>query len=201
MRICGHTFDDTLMPERPVVLDVGARDFGFTNGIIERWPSARVVAVEPDPDVKAPEWMDGVRWRFINAALVGDGRTESGYAQYSTGEGNFLTEAKSYYDARMLRVLCTNIRDLMNAVGFHHWDLVKLDCEGSEFQILQRWPGPIATQITCEFHDYHDAAKYNADFYAALFARLPWYEVRQHKSFSLSPGQPPGHWDSLLVRR
>lgn len=155
------------------------------------------MAMEPDPIVVDP-CIEGVQ--FCQRALVHDDRFDSGYASYSTGEGNFLTEMAAYYDAKMIRVHCVNIHQVMGTYNVAHWDIVKLDCEGSEFDILQNWPGPIAAQISVEFHDYTDKEKWNDVYYAKLFGdKLPQYEVLQHTLTPIGPGPAYGHWDSVLA--
>ncbi len=86
----------------------------------------------------------------------------------------------------------------MKVLDVTYWDLVKLDCEGSEFEILENWPGRIATQISVEFHDGADAARDDA-YFETLFAKLPDYEIVQHEKFK--QGAWIGHWDSLLRLR
>lgn len=197
--ISDHSVEETRVPSKPVVLDVGCRNFGFTKAVLARWPEARIVALDPDPIIKDPGLPNVA---YIPMALVHDDRKESGYASYSTGEGNFLTELSAYYDAKMLRVPCITIQRLMEQCGVVHWDMVKLDCEGSEFGILENWPGPIATQLSVEFHDYTDLNRWNDAYYARLFAeRLPWYEALKHGLTPIGPGPSYGHWDSVLALR
>jgi hypothetical protein len=125
-------------------------------------------------------------------------------------------------EGRRVTVQCCNIRDVMAACrkcmdlthslrpqldirerhdysATRHFDLIKLDCEASEFPILENWPGPIATQISVEFHDYVHKSKWDAAYFARLFESLGrfGYRVIQHEEFELGGGW--GHWDSLLA--
>lgn len=196
--IDGHTFDAERLPDRAAVLDVGCRGFGFTKYIRKLRPQALIYALDPGPDIKDP----GGLCYFARLALVGDNRTTSKYADYSTGEGNFLkANSEPYYDARIIDVDCINITELMRFTR-PHWDLVKLDCEGSEFQILEMWPGPIADQISVEFHDFDRREQYGDAYYESLFARLAGfgYRVVQHELSDISGRGAVGHWDTLLVR-
>lgn len=193
VKLCGHTIDESLLPEIPVVLDVGSRDFHFTKALLQIRPRAFVVAMDPDKGIPAP-----INCLFWNMALVGDGKTKSNYASYSTGEGNMLLEGNSYYDAKIYEVACIDIQTLMRHCKVNQWDLVKLDCEGSEFDILWNWPGPIAKQISVEFHDGADPAHRHDQYFAGLFERLlVYYRVVQHEKFQ--QGAWWGHWDSVLV--
>ena len=190
--LSGHTVDLDLLPERPRVLDVGCRGFDFCSDILAIRPKARIWGLDPDPEIKRPEGLSALI-EFLNVALVHDERKESGYASYSTGEGNILTDLPSYYDAKMLTVSCVRMGELMLQLHVSHWDLVKLDCEGSEFDILANWPGPIADQISVEFHDGHPELKgehrYKRDFYFTdLWNTLKDYKVIQHELFK------QGYW-------
>ena len=193
--LSSHTVDESMMPNRPTVLDVGARGFQFCHCVRAIRPGAGIFAVEADPNVQPDDSVD----MFASVALVGDDRAESQYASFSTGEANFLSDGDIHY-AKMLTVPCLNITTLMKRFNIWHWDLVKLDCEGSEFGILENWPGPIATQISVEFHDYTNLERWDAAYFARLFAGpLKNYRVVQHEMTSVGPGRNRGHWDSLLV--
>lgn len=205
--ICGHTFDESLLPERAVILDVGSRNFDFTRGILALRPKARVIALDPDPAIHP---MQHPNVTFLRYALVGDGRTRSNYASYSTGEGNMLLDGDSYYDAKILRVDCMDIGYLMNCCNVYRFDLIKLDCEGSEFGILENWP-PLITirdkmasdshdvhsQLSIEFHDgTPNGPNRDEAYYQKLFAKLG-YRVIQHEVSK--QGDWIGHWDTLLA--
>jgi FkbM family methyltransferase len=193
-----HTLDLDLLPQAPVVLDVGCRWFDFTREVLEARPEARIIAIDPSPDVTDP---DHARVEFVRAALVGGGPAWQQLAHFSTGEGDFVTPRRTYMagwdkQPEWHDVECFEIDEVL-AMYARHFDAVKLDCEGSEFGILEHWPGPIATQISVEFHDW-DKPQYRAEgYYEQLWRKLPWYRVVQHELSK--QGEGVGHWDTLLV--
>jgi FkbM family methyltransferase len=199
-QLASHTLDLDLLPEAPIVLDVGCRWFDFTREVLEARPDAEILAMDPARDVAR----DILEVPLVNknvvtfsCALVGHGPKFQRFAHFSTGEGDFVTDLQRFHDAEMYEVPCITIRELMEAQQVLHFDLVKLDCEGSEFGILESWPGPIATQISVEFHDW-DKPHYRADsYYDALWRKLPWYRVVRHELSK--QGEGCGHWDTLLV--
>ncbi len=203
VKLASHTVDLDLLPERPVVLDVGCRGFDFTREVLALRRGALLFAMDPDPLIKRPpdSEIDIATYYFLRMALVGDGRESANYAGWSTGEGNMLCEVSPHYAERSHDVPCTNIGNLMEWQSIRHFDLVKLDCEESEFGILENWPGPIATQISVEFHDWtgpwETKAKNSPTYYPALWAGpLRDYEVVQHELSKV--GEGTGHWDTLL---
>ena len=130
-----HTVDVDLMPDEPVVLDVGCRWFDFTDQVLERWRSARVIAMDPARDVATSCHSSFIE--YIQCGLVGSGPTFQRFAHFSTGEGDFITTAEKFHDAEMYEVPTMKIKDVMQLRDVQHFDLVKLDCEGSEYGILQ----------------------------------------------------------------
>lgn len=180
--------DVSLLPPVPGVLDVGCRDWLFARAILGVRPLAAVCCIDPDPKI-SEEIIPGVH--FVRKALVG-GHKPFAWYQDRGGEANAVVEPGV---PMAFAVPAVNIVELS-----FHFDLVKLDCEMSEFGILETWPGPIATQISVEFHDYFNWERWNDAYFAQLFAGpLKDYEVVQHERFGIGPGNDMGHWDSLLV--
>lgn len=196
--LASHTVDLDLLPDTPTVLDVGCRWFDFAQNILDARPAARVICMDPAPDVPGPQLTSA---NFLRAALVGSGNAKQHLAHYSTGEGDFLGEPRHYpgWDIQPTfhEVDCLNIHEVMMLTGVEHFDLVKLDCEGSEFAILENWPGPIATQISVEFHDWNKPQYRRDAYFEMLFRRLPEYRVVQHELSKQGTGW--GHWDTLLT--
>jgi hypothetical protein len=198
--LASHTVDLDLLPEVPLVLDAGCRWFDFHDAVLDRRPNARGLTIDPARDVQD---LSGPLFGFMRAALVANGNALQQLAHFSTGEGDFLTQQSSFpgWDKQpeLYTVECYTIDELMLMEGIKHFDLVKLDIEGSEFEVLEAWPGPIATQISVEFHDWNRPTYRSESYYDALMKKLPWYEFVKH---DLSKqGEGVGHWDSLLVLR
>lgn len=199
--IASHTIDVDLLPDEPIVLDVGCRWFDFTRGILALRPKAFVMALDPSSDVERPaDLPDSVH--FHQLALVGDGRGITNFAEGIAGDGggNFVLDAEHHGDYKILRAKCVSIdriAEMLDVMRHTKVDAVKLDCEGSEFGILENWPGPIATQISVEFHDCWKLNIRDGDYYDRLMEKLPWYRLVQHPLFQ--QGTAVGHWDSLMV--
>jgi len=180
------------------VLDVGSRKYGFSNPMAAM--GCNVVAVEPDDDVSFPV-KPGIHRIF--GALVARGHPFcQDLFKWSSGDGNFLEyscRAKPPKSAIRQRTCCYSIQEIMKMAGVDLWDIVKLDCEGAEYAILLDWPGPIARQITVEFHDF-TGARPTKDVYERIFAHIgKWYEIVQHEESTRFPANVTNYWDSLFV--
>lgn len=202
--LASHTVDLDLLPEAPIVLDAGCRWFDFGERIRAQRQAARIIGIDPARDVfgrEGEERSDLVT--FLNIALVGRGHAQQRLAHFSTGEGDFLT-TQGYFPGwdkqpEIYEVECLTIKELMIQEGVKHWDLVKLDIEGSEFDVLENWPGAIATQISVEFHDWQKPERRAESYYDRLLQTMPWYRFVKHELSK--QGEGVGHWDSLLVLR
>ena len=187
-----HTIDVDLLPEVPVVLDVGCRDFAFCRGILALRPEARIVAMDPDPKVRRPE---DLPIGFLNSALVALPVNHKAWYRECGGLANCIIGGS---ERGAIEVDAHTIQEIVT--GWGYFDLIKFDIECSEFSILENWPGPIATQLSIEFHDYQDRNRWNNAYFERLFAGpLKDYRVVQHELFSLAAVNPLGHWDDLLV--
>lgn len=198
--VASHTVDLERLRNAPVILDVGCRGFAFVREFQTYFDSygdddPHFIAMDPDPAIEDPH-ITGCR--FIRAGLIGDEDGEScfrDYVSFSTGEANYFSKTGPDTDPPGSTRVCLQLMKLSPVSWF---DVVKLDCEGSEFSILENWPGPIADQISVEFHDWTDPKKRDGDYYEKLFAGpLKDYEVVQHELSVQGTGT--GHWDTLLV--
>ena len=70
-----------------------------------------------------------------------------------------------------------SILEIGSKFGASHWDVVKLDCEGAEYDVLLDWPGPIAEQITVEFHEHTGANVKGPDVYREILEQVGFNKV------------------------
>jgi FkbM family methyltransferase len=197
-QLAEHSVDLDLLPEAPVVLDAGCRGFDFSNAVLEVRPNARIIAMEAAPGV---EGSNDPRITFLNQPLVG-------FLQSSKMEFVALPNPAACFMRELnpatfkgISVETRTLQWLSSRFQIEKFDLIKLDVEGSEFGILETWPGPIATQLSVEFHDYVDNHKYDDAFFNRLFlGSLSDYDVVQHEVSEVSNARR-GHWDSLFRLR
>lgn len=198
-----HSVVADLLPEAPVVLDVGCRGFEFDIELLKLRPLARIFAFDPDPAIDDP----GVRGIVFSRKAVTE-RDVEGVIWQGPGEGAFICGNKGdpgygvgvINPAEAVTVESVTVETVMREHDVERFDLVKLDCEGSEFGILESWPGPIATQLSVEFHDFAQPQRWTEEYFEKLFAGpLRIYQRVLFGVTPLGPGNSMGHWDSVLV--
>ena len=196
--VCDHT----MLPfnfSKGAVLDIGSRRYGFSNGMAKLGCS--VWAVEPDSDVPLPSNKNIILIRGAAVPPNEDG-VEQELIKWSYGDGNHLASVHGSVPASSTRqkTKCYSVHELSKMAGRIWWDVVKLDCEGSEYDILLNWPGPIASQITVEFHDFTGANPEGEKTYKKIFEHLgQWYKVIQHERYCMPRQTTLNYWDSLFV--
>ena len=196
-----HTIDVDLLPEAPLVLDIGCRDFQFDREILALRPAAKIVALDPDPEIEKPADLHIV---FIRAALT-DKPTPHVWWQ-GPGDGSYIAVPAGEKDSGFGWPVTPNAVKVQNlsleqirGTFAEFFDLVKLDCEGSEFGILENLDRPIGKQLSVEFHDWMNRDRWNDAYFEKLFkGPLAAYDVVLWGLTPLGPGNSMGHWDTLL---
>ncbi len=176
------------------VLDAGCRNFHFSKEMVAR--GCRVIALDADPTVENPH-IEGVT--FVNFAIA-DVAGQIDFAMHTNPEARGVPHHNTSADVPRVMVEARRIEQIGTLFGVTHWDLVKLDVEGAEYKILKTWPGPIADQVSIEFHE-HCVGRQAPDVYDRVFTCIrDWYDVVQHaRTERYCAG--PNFWDTLLVRR
>lgn len=198
-----HSVLTSLIQPGGWALDVGCRGFGFAKVLASL--GCRVLALDPDPAIVPP---DDDRIVYECRAVVGADQKDSIYARFGDGCANHLctraADLPGY--AEGVVVPCVTIADLMKAHDIEQFEVIKLDCEGSEYAILDRIAPGAAKQITVEFHDFlgfnprtPDNERWYAELFAGPFGRE--YETVKHERTPLNGNGPLNYWDSLFVRR
>lgn len=212
--IAEHTIDVDLLTPGGWVLDAGCRNFHFAHHLAER--GCRVLAIDADPTVTVPETIEiGVdkvvtklnKPTFLNRAIAAENGMRSlvmhkdPQARYLAPSGFSSVGGEKVEAVTVLRWLehVQWLDEVAERAKTLQWDVIKLDVEGSEYDILQAWPGPIAKQISIEFHEH--VCPRPPEVYEAVFKHLgQWYDVKQHVKdarFCCAPNW----WDSLIILR
>jgi FkbM family methyltransferase len=194
----GHSYDPEILQPGGWALDVGCRGFEFSQLMVER--GLQVIAVDADPGVGVA--MDPNIWS-LHFALIGvrpRGRRrpvtlyrDGDVCAYNIFRGTTSTA---------LSVPSKTLKELMKELRIGFFEIVKLDCEGAEYSILENWPGPIAREISVEFHDFigRNPEPDPENYYQRMLAHIgQWYHVAKHSKAVPVWGGAPTYADSLFT--
>ena len=144
-----------LRNEPKVIVDLGANIGLSTLAFAGKYPTARIVCVEPHPE--------NAKLLRNNVSCLGD-RVQVIEAAIADRPGNLrLALAPENYNASLVRqsdqgveVRAVTMEQVMAEFGFDHIDLLKMDIEGAERLILPLHPAWLkqVDVILAELHDY-----------------------------------------------
>lgn len=151
--IDGHTFVPRFIKDGGWIIDAGARGFRFSDELRYGY-RAKVYAIDIE-NFPSASFCDG--YEFRHAALaVHSGKTEAYF--FGNGTGNFLKGINeppgntADRPCEIKTVPCITLQNIYNEIGTDI-DLLKLDIEGSEYQVMEKME-PIPKQISVEFHQH-----------------------------------------------
>ena len=194
--ITDHTVEADFLTPGAWVLDAGCLGFEFTNILLTM--GLKVIALDPGEIQPPPQ--PGLF--FYQAALVG---THTKHFQWKKVEhcpvSSYLVEASS--DS----VKTYTVQELMQEHQIDKFALVKLDIEGSEYNVLSNWAGLIARQISVEFH-LHKWSCFSKSLAEAEMMQnqsyerlIKWYEPKVYSRVKRHPADFANYWDTLFVER
>ncbi len=206
--ICDHTINPDLLTEGGWVLDLGCgKDLNFLMAMNDL--GMQVVACDPNPElIMPPMSMFPLKKCAVVATRLHTERPTLTLKMYSDIDASSII-VNSDHDIMSstyeVEVPTTTISNIMEEYEVEQWDVIKMDVEGAEYEMLMELSGPLAKQITVEFHDFRNMNPCwpnNEDYYNALFMHLgQWYDIVQHEKTPHRGWQPPkiNYWDSLFV--
>jgi len=160
----GHTFWP--LGPAPFVIDLGANDGKFAQEVAEAYPDTTLLLVEGDPFLVERL---GARFRtrrdvLLYRGLVGaESRESVEFHLCEVPEGNSVYRTLSEHWApgrsRQASVPMTTVGNLLTLANPARVDLMKVDIEGSEWDVLPTLTereASLIDQITVEFHDFLD---------------------------------------------
>ncbi len=173
------------------VLDVGAHIGCFAASAHRRWPRADIACVEPNPDNLPALRANAGAFATIlpHAATYAGGAltlVSSIFPGSDNTGGSHVVEAGSTMPigaAPTFAATGKTIEDMLQQQGWNAIDLLKLDCEGCEFSLLEQTPS--LAKIGAIVGEYHDRAR----FERLVQSRFQGWEVRL-----FSDGEPGLFW-------
>lgn len=149
---------DWKFPKEPrFIIDAGANIGLSAVFFAHKYPSATVVAVEPEPrnfEVLKKNTAPYPNIIPVQAALWG-GNLDLSITDPGYGEWGFRTLEVSANNRGLCKVAGVTIDKLMSELGIEYVDVLKIDIEGAEKEVLETcspWIGSVGT-IVIELHD------------------------------------------------
>jgi hypothetical protein len=184
--IAEHSVDLSLLSEKANILDLGCRGFLFTNEL--RRLGHNVEAVDID-DLFNPTGDN--KWTHYDQMAI------TGFDGVVGIERNNDPQATKIGHGSE-KVQCMTLATFSKFKNILFWDLIKIDIEGSEYEVIMSLTEPPAKQLSIEFHlhtgIYGDAqVKEMEDKLLSL-----GYFPAKHDKYP-AHGLSPNYWDSLFI--
>jgi FkbM family methyltransferase len=176
------------------VLDAGSRGYVFSRELAKR--GCKVLALDPAEDVPV------LNERGIYTArvgLVGIGQPKRWIMEYGSDPNAYRLDRPAD-NQNSGGVATMTITECMSEYDIRHFDLVKLNIEGAEYDVLDTLPGPIATQIVFSFHEHTDKARGRAECDRIIDKLKQWYEIR-NQVWEKRYGCRESYWDVVAIKR
>jgi len=152
---------DPHVPETPTIIDVGANVGYFSLFAVSRFANARIFSFEPLPSnfrLLDTHRRLNARWRLtcLEKAVAGhDGVITLSYNANDSFSTSATLRGTSGENQETIDVSCVTLQDVFEEFDLNTCDLLKMDCEGAEFDILYNCPSEYlrrVKRITMEVH-------------------------------------------------
>jgi len=145
------------------IIDIGAHIGGFTGKARQKWTTNPIYAFEPHPknarlfrkNARANGWQ---QIRFFAKAITSRTQSVKLHLDPKNSAGHSLLDRE---DQRSISVGGMTISDLIKREVIAQIGLLKLDCEGSEYDILTTIPTDLLQQIQFLIVEWHPFPQYN----------------------------------------
>jgi FkbM family methyltransferase len=177
-----HSVEESLI-NKGVCIDVGCRWFEFSKAMVDK--GCKVLAYDVE-EMQPPNGVEFKPCAVLNYnGVVSISFTDDKQATHISLVGN--------------TVFCIDINSIYEE--YDNIDVLKLDCEGSEYLILSDENfKPIPKQITVEFHA-HAHKGLHEQYYQACMDNLLKYYVSVKHEWTSQHGAGFNYWDSLFIRK
>jgi FkbM family methyltransferase len=141
------------------IVDIGA-NVGVTALVLAQIPGARVTCYEPDPEncvlLRDNLGRNNLRNVTVREAAVAGKSGKLHFQPHTESTGGFLAANGAGSDVHTLTVEAITLDRVLEESATGRIDLLKCDCEGGEYEILDRLTPELAARIrnlTIEVHD------------------------------------------------
>ncbi|PJE67730.1 hypothetical protein COU95_00845 [Candidatus Shapirobacteria bacterium CG10_big_fil_rev_8_21_14_0_10_40_9] len=150
--------DNIALSSKPVVIDVGAHVGVFATLVGRNYPEAKIFCFEPSQNsFFYLKWnCDHNNGNFVlsNNAICGKtGKRKLFLDPQNPGHNSFYIKMNKGFEL----VLCKTLKSMVRENKLLKIDLLKLDCEGEEYEILLKLPSTLLSKIVnivAEIHTF-----------------------------------------------
>ena len=176
------------VPEFPTILDIGANAGFFSLFAASRFPDAAIFAYEPIPvNFRQLERNVSLNKRARIACFQKAVFGFSGEISLRFDPNDLYTTAasvlpRSGHQTGMIQVPCTTLQDIFDENNIAQCDLLKIDCEGSEFEVLYNCSRNYLSRIRQTVIEVHKGKEPNqnieslSDYFASQDFKTRRYE-------------------------
>lgn len=185
------------VPDNPTVIDIGANAGFFSLFAAARFPGARIYSYEPI-EINYSQLMRNVDLNeranircFRKAVFSHSGQLSLHYDTIDSLSTSATILDHAGTQDRTIKVSCITLPEIFNEQGIERCDILKLDCEGSEYDILYKCPLSclkMISQIVAEVHAGKEA-DHNREALEA-FLELHGFSTRRYSRHMLGAWRP-----------
>jgi len=178
-RIAEHLVDIDHLPMKGKIADIGCRGFLFTNEMRRRGHT--VIPVDID-DLKESDY---------HKIAISDFDGLCGLVKSDDPQGTKIDKLGNGID-------CFTLESFSKMFEVEFWDLIKLDVEGSEFEIIMSLQRAITKQFSIEFHLHTGAYKQHEVDQMTDKLKALGYSIASHE-YTSQHGSGMNYWSSLFI--
>jgi hypothetical protein len=177
-KVAEHLVDIDFLPAKATIADIGCRGFIFTNEM--RRLGHTVIPVD----------VDDLEGNYHRAA-ISDFDGLCGVIKSNDPQGTKIDKLGNGID-------CFTLESFSKMFEVAFWDLIKLDVEGSEFEIIMSLQRPLAKQLSIEFHLHTGAYKQHEVDQMTDKLKALGYSIASHE-YTNEHGSGYNYWSSLFI--
>ena len=171
-----YNFDDIDFKEGDIVVDIGGNIGMISIYLAKKYPFLKIYAFEPvrenyenfKENIKLNNIPEGIITLY-NKAVTKDGRKVAMNINYENKGGSAISDvfATNYnYSYKNIDVDSITLEEIFKQHNIEHLKLLKIDCEGCEYEILYNTPTRILSKISILRGEFHEnpsfTSRYNA---------------------------------------
>jgi FkbM family methyltransferase len=151
-----------LWPDCATIVDAGANIGMFSVWAALRLPKARIVAIEPSPETFAKLQQNielnqlGTRVEALQSALAAQSGMRAISEEAESQRRTVVAIDSDSQAARSVKVASITLPELMERYQLRQVDLLKMDIEGSEWEVLHSTPPSVLRSIRRMEFEYHE---------------------------------------------